>query len=105
MIKAILRLPVGAGDLDAVVDFYTSRQVLQRARAGAGCASAELLVSASASEILVTSMWSSAEAYQSWVGSSARSEEAVELRCLLNGDLEPAEVYEVVIRAGNEVVQ
>lgn len=98
MVRTLLRLPVGPAGQDAVVDFYLGRQVLNRALSTTGCHSAELLVDPHRTgEILVTSLWSSAEAYRRWVDSPTRAGEAADLAGLLDGDLQPAVVYSVAL--------
>jgi heme-degrading monooxygenase HmoA len=99
VIRSVLRLPVGAGEHQRVVDFYQRRQVLARALAG-GCTAAELHVRLPGhEELLVTALWESEGAYLSWATSNARADDVAELQGLLAADADPithAELYEVV---------
>lgn len=107
MIRSVLYLEPKDGDYDAVVEFYRREDVLGRALRQPGCLGSELQVPTSGSgPILVTALWSSAEAYQGWVSSPVRAAGAAALAELVQGRLDEStrgETYTVVITAGESI--
>ena len=107
MIRSVLYVEPKDGDYDAVVEFYRREDVLGRALRQPGCLGSELQVPTSGSgPMLVTALWSSAEAYQGWVSSPVRGAGSAALAELVQGRLDEStrgETYTVVITAGESI--
>ncbi|MDX6439620.1 MAG: hypothetical protein QOF45_2203 [Gaiellaceae bacterium] len=106
MIRSVLYLEPKDGDYDAVVDFYEREDILGRALRQPGCLGSELHVPTSGSgPILVTALWSSAEAYQGWVSSPVRAAGSGPLAELVQGldESTRGETYTVVVSAGEPI--
>ncbi|HXF81913.1 MAG TPA: antibiotic biosynthesis monooxygenase family protein [bacterium] len=95
MIRSIIKLQVAPGREREFEETFRSRGVLALAREVADLRTGELLRPLRAGDpYVVIATWDSAEAYDRWVRSPARSQ--VNSAAPLSSPLAPAELYEIV---------
>ncbi|MCP1413863.1 antibiotic biosynthesis monooxygenase [Paenarthrobacter sp. A20] len=96
MIRTQLHLKTRPGLVQDVLDFYADRGILARSLAQPGCLAAEIRVPLHFQDcVVVSALWESGTAYQSWVENPERDSAAKELIALLDnteGALGDAEV-------------
>ena len=101
MIKSVLYLQPRNGDLAAIVEFYRTRGVLERAVLQDGCLGSDLQVPVgNVGPVMVTALWRDAAAYDGWVSSPDRAGNAGALSELVEGPFDAGsrgELYEVLI--------
>jgi len=67
LIRSILYLEVRDGDYESLVDHFKTAGILERSRQKPGCHGAEIaLPCAGQGPVLVTALWDSISAYESW---------------------------------------
>lgn len=99
MIRTQLYLKPRPGCVQEVLDLYARREILERSLAQAGCIAAEIRIQLPHRQnVVVSAVWESEEAYQSWVQNPSRAldvEELLPLLHLTNGLLGEAELSEI----------
>ncbi|MFF1830514.1 antibiotic biosynthesis monooxygenase family protein [Paenarthrobacter sp. NPDC058040] len=101
MIRSQLSLKPHPGCVQKVLDFYKDREILSTSMAQAGCLSAEIRVPFTEENLVVVSaVWESRSAYQSWLDNPARALSVTDLEPLLDhpdnqlGNAELSEVHD-----------
>ncbi|PRB43438.1 hypothetical protein CQ020_07890 [Arthrobacter sp. MYb23] len=85
MIRTQLPLKTRPGLVQGVLDFYADRGILARSLAQPGCLAAEIRVPLPVQDyVVVSAVWESESAYQSWVGNPERATAAKDLNALLD---------------------
>ena len=101
MIKSVLYLQPRGGDHQALVDFFKTRGILERALRQDGCLASDLQIPVGFSgPVIVTALWRDVDAYDGWVNSPDRAANAEDLSSLVEGPFgegSRGELYEVVI--------
>lgn len=104
MIRSVLYVAPKADDHWAIVEFYRRHRVLERAATIDGFVSSEIYVPAGGNgPVLVTAVWEDAAAYERWVASPLRTEQAGDLALLVDGAFDAqvrGDVYELALSVG-----
>ena len=96
-VVSVLELRVLAGCEQAVISFYSEREVFEHARRSGGFRSGRLLEPREpGAPFLVLAEWDDAEAYQGWLDNPVREELGLGLAPLLDGAPARGGVYEQV---------
>jgi quinol monooxygenase YgiN len=103
VVRSVLSLYSKHGDTEALVDFYTSRGILEEAMLHGGCLAAELCVPTDgAGPLVVTALWRDVAAYDAWVANPRRAANAEDLAALVEGGFGAGargSLYEIVLSA------
>lgn len=70
--QSFLVIPAPAAQHDAILEFYRSHQVLENSQR-LGASAGAIVRSDAAEELVVTSLWGSAQDFQNWVDSNERA--------------------------------
>jgi heme-degrading monooxygenase HmoA len=102
--RSVYYLQPAGGDYGPLIDYYTSRGVLERVAAEPGCVGAELQIPVSGEgPALVTALWDSLGAYRRWIDDPWRIENAQYLKGIVEEDpteTAPAPTYQLIHGAG-----